>query len=198
MCSICTAVRNAIHGRGQTANSINPINPTILSIEQEKTLLAASDSMPNGLDLRDVVTIILGTGIRQAELRQLRWTDVDIKAGELHVGSRCVPLPNDVVTALTIRASKPCTEYVMGRHPDAAMMKVAHDLKAAANGIGLSGLRLHDLRYTFVVRCMASGMSPVTVGKLCGYSTAGLTTIGHWITETNTSSEARKDLKVTN
>jgi integrase len=202
MCHICNAVRNAIHGKSQSIKPVPPI-PTILSNEQEQALLAAIEKISNAVDLRDVVTLILGTGIRQGELRQLKWSEVDLKAGELNVAGRRVPLSSDLIASLTERATRVCAEHVMGRRPEIATMKAFRDLELAANSIGLPRLTLHDLRYTFAARCMASGMSALSLRRLCGWSTAVLRTIGQRIAkaagpEIEDANDAMKDLKVTN
>jgi len=158
---------------------------TELSEKQEQALLAAIEKMPNGIDLRGIVTIILRTGIRRGELERLKWSDITVKvsenltAGELHVGSRCVPLSNEVITVLSERATRVCTEYVMGKNPKVAMAKVYRDLQVAAKIIGLPRLRFHDLRCTFASRCMACGMSPLTLFTLLGLSTTRLKFMFH-------------------
>jgi hypothetical protein len=68
MCHICNTVRNAIRRKNQSIKPVPPV-PTILSKEQEQAFLTAINVIPNSLDLLDVATLILGTGICQEELR---------------------------------------------------------------------------------------------------------------------------------
>jgi integrase len=177
MCRICTAVRNAIHGRRQTAKPINPVHPTTLSNEQEQALLATIMKMPNGIDLRDIVIVMLSSGIRRGELERLKWSNIDLNAGALHADHRYVPLSGDVIAVLAERATRVQSDYVMGQHPVIAITKASRGLKLAASSIGLPGLTWHDLRHTFAARCVASGMPVEVLCSLGGWSVASLNTI---------------------
>ena len=75
------------------------------------------------------------------------------------------------------------------------MYRTLQDLRSEANGservypskhvqgafetarkkAGLSGLRLHDLRHTFAIRLIQSGVDVFTVQKLLGHSTITMT-----------------------
>lgn len=80
--------------------------------EVKRLVEAAKDTKRRALLLTAALT-----GLRASELRGLRWTDIDLKAGELHVrqradrysvigapksasSRRAIPLPPDVLTAL--------------------------------------------------------------------------------------------------
>ena len=70
-----------------------------LSTEQLRQLLSISRENPKLQDLYDVITIVSNTGIRNGELRNLRWTDVDFQKCQLRIDclrSRHVPFgPED-------------------------------------------------------------------------------------------------------
>jgi integrase len=203
MSSTSTSTDNVVDGQGQTTSPLNHNYPTMLSKEQEQALFAAFEELPNGSDLRDIVTIMLRTGIRRGELEQLRWSDIDHKTGELHVGSRRIPLLNDIVAVFTDRATRVCAEHVIGPHPKAAMAKASRGLQLAANSIGLPRLRFHDFRYTFASRCMAHGMSVAVLCLICGWSFSSLRKIVHQIVEApgfevEDWDNSLKDLKETN
>jgi integrase len=72
---------------------------------------------PTGNRKRALLLVAVFTGLRASELRGLRWSDVDLKSGELHVrqradrynnfgppksksGARTLPLPPEVLSAL--------------------------------------------------------------------------------------------------
>lgn len=60
-----------------------------LTIPQARRLLAHLEGHP----LRPLVVVALATGLRQGELLGLRWSDVDLGAGQLAVSSALRPIP---------------------------------------------------------------------------------------------------------
>ena len=80
-------------------------------------------------------------------------------------------------------------------------MKASRGLQFAASSVGLPRLTLYDLRRTFAARCVASGMSPAVLCRLCGWSFASTSLariFGAHGFEVEDANDAMKDLKVTN
>ena len=117
------------------------------------------------------------TGLRISEVLSLRWEHVDFDTGNVllpttKTGRRIHPLstaaldvlkglPIESVYVFCIRPPKP-VGYTAVR---LAFLKV---VKAA----GLSDVRLHDLRRTFMTRAAESGISSHTLRDLLGHKTA--------------------------
>jgi len=72
------------------ADAVEPPRPQRYEIaamgpDEVKRLLATADETPHG----DLIHLAAMTGLRQGELMGLRWQDVDLDAGVLHVRQTC-------------------------------------------------------------------------------------------------------------
>ena len=89
----------------------------IPSPDEMRAIIAALATIDEATRLRPLLLTAIFTGLRASELRGLRWSDVDLKRGELHVrqradrygkigrpkseaGERTVPLPPMLISAL--------------------------------------------------------------------------------------------------
>lgn len=78
----------------------------VLSNEEVDRLLEAADTTPYGT----LIYVAVMTGLRQGELLGLRWDDVDLNAGRLHVRQTCQWLPREGFVfrqPKTYRSSRP-------------------------------------------------------------------------------------------
>ena len=119
-------------------------------------LLEEDHSMP---DLREVVTIILNTGIRAGELCQLRWADVDVHRRRFVVVNakspsiRSIPFGPKTLQILEARREREReAEYVLGNSPRRFLHRVSHQLRTVCASIGVDGVTLRVLRCTFFAR----------------------------------------------
>ena len=130
--------------------------------------------------LRALLLTAVFTGLRASELRGLRWSDVDLKAGELHVrqradryneigvpkskaGTRSVPLPPEALAALkSWKLAQGGTSLVFStstgqiEHHSNMLRSLAPVMKAAGvvNGKGGSKYALHAFRHFFASWCI--------------------------------------------
>jgi integrase len=132
------------------------------------------------------------TGMRQGELRGLRWGDVDWLAGRVRVrrnyvrgeygtpksrrSSRSVPLADRLAAALDkhYKASAyQADEDLVFPHPQTGNpidgSKLLKDFKAALIAAKVRKLRLHDLRHTFGTRMAAAGVPMRTLQEWMGH-----------------------------
>jgi integrase len=133
---------------------------------------------------RPLLLTAIFTGLRASELRGLRWTDVDLKAGELHVhqradrygkigrpkseaGERTVPLPPMVIAALREhRLACPRNDqdivFASSRgdieHRNAIVARGFHPAQVAAGVVDQHGKAkypgLHSLRHFYASWCI--------------------------------------------
>jgi integrase len=160
--------------RRSTSRASSKYDP--LSQEQLQHLLVLSTEDPTLCDLHDVVVIMSNTGIRPGELRELLWTDVDVKGHRLVVAfmtsasNRSVPFGPKTLQMLQSRHERhPDAEYVLGESPLELLRHVSRQLRTVCDGIGVHGVTLRVLRRTFFERMFSAGASAESCRTIGGY-----------------------------
>ena len=124
------------------------------------------------------IRLLMLTGCRKGEVLALRWTDVDLDAGELRLaqaksGPRAVQLPPPAVRLLEALPRRAGNQWVFpGRTPDGRCSESALDnaWRAVREAAKLEDVRIHDLRHSFASRALALGETLPVIGKLLGHS----------------------------
>ncbi|HYF25919.1 MAG TPA: site-specific integrase, partial [Baekduia sp.] len=160
---------------------------------QAGTLLAA---LPD--ELRTLWACAMYAGLRRGEVLALRWQDVDLDAGVLHVlrswddehkafgapksasSVRKVPIVRELRRLLVAhRLASGGGELVFpsprepGRpiSPDTVRQLTAKAWRAA----GLDGLTLHEARHTYASVCIAAGVNAKALSVYMGHSSVAIT-----------------------
>ncbi len=150
----------------------------VLSAEEEARLFQA---LSGNVLVRDIVALALNTGMRQGEIFNLKWFDVDLNRRIIIVQEsksdrkRIVPL-NETADALLRERSK-TTEYVFpspqtGRRLD----NIKRSFTSAMAKAGIKDFRFHDFRHTFATRMAERGSDPFTLMRILGHSDIRMTT----------------------
>ncbi len=124
------------------------------------------------------IRLLMLTGCRKNEILTLRWSDVDLDAGELHLadsktGPRTVQLPPTAVELLGALPRRNDSPWVFpgndrdGRYSGGGLDHAWRTVRTAA---GLEDVRMHDLRHSFASRALALGETLPVIGKLLGHS----------------------------
>ena len=139
----------------------------------------------------------LATGLRRGELLGLKWEDIDLEQGSIHVrrqiaridgkiveaplktknSYRSVSIGRDAVEILREQREKSNSEYVFPSptggpiSPDSVLKMLHRVLKRA----GLPEIRFHDMRHTFATVALQNGVDIKTVSGMLGHYSAGFT-----------------------
>ena len=124
------------------------------------------------------IRLLMLTGCRKSEILTLRWKDVDLDAGELHLadaktGPRAVqlsPTAVELLEALPRRKDSPSIfpgNDQDGRFSGGGLDRVWQTVRTRS---GLDDVRMHDLRHSFASRALALGETLPVIGKLLGHS----------------------------
>jgi len=147
----------------------------VLSFAEEALYLAkASDN------LRDATILAVDTGMRpNSELFPLKWADVDLKAGVIHVrqgkttnAQRSLPLTPRAAEVLACREKAAAGKLFVfpGVGISGHVTSLQHPHKVAVEDSGVAPFEFYCWRHTFGTRAAQSGMDRFTLARLMGHS----------------------------
>lgn len=139
--------------------------------------------------------IDLATGLRRGELLGLKWSDIDLAKGIIHVRRQVLRQNGEVVEAplktknssrniaigadaiKVLRGMEQKDEYVFPSPFGGPMSpdSVLHMLQRVLKRAGLERIRFHDLRHTFSVLALQNGVDVKTLSAMLGHYSAGFT-----------------------
>ncbi|MFA5093477.1 MAG: site-specific integrase [Candidatus Omnitrophota bacterium] len=131
--------------------------------------------------LKPIVIVALHTGMRKGEILGLRWHDIDIKRGIIHLldtkngEKREVPM-NEVVQKTIINVLKnPESQYVFCKEDNKSYGNVRKSFSTACKKADITNFRFHDLRHTFASQLVMNGVDLNTVRELLGHKSIEMT-----------------------
>ena len=170
----------------------------VLTLEHQKKLMAY---LRENLSLRNLgVLICLHTGLRIGEICALKWGDLDLDAGVIHITKTLERIyvvegekryseviVNTPKTRKSLREIPVTTElwkiikemkpegqdnhYVLtGREKPVEPRSYRNHYKRLLNNLGIPELKFHGLRHSFATRCIESQCDYKTVSVLLGHS----------------------------
>ena len=139
--------------------------------------------------------IDLATGLRRGELLGLKWSDIDLDKGIIHVRRQVLRQNGKVVEAplktknsyrniaigadavKVLKGMEQKDEYVFPSPFGGPMSpdSVLHMLQRVLRRAGLERIRFHDLRHTFSVLALQNGVDVKTLSAMLGHYSAGFT-----------------------
>src|SRR3989454_11824367 len=127
----------------------------------------------------------LNTGMRQGEILNLQWQDVDFVRGVLMVMTskngtrRTIPLN---ATVYELLAAKQATTgaargpvFTTPRGNELQVRYLAREFCEARDLAGIPDFRFHDMRHTFATRLVQRGVDLYKVQRLLGHKDASMT-----------------------
>jgi integrase len=132
--------------------------------------------------LKPILLLAAATGMRKAEILNLKWKDVDFANGFIRVvlsknsEARNVPYDSHVrEMLLELRKGRGSSEYVFSRKNGSRILCVKEAFKAACDRAGISDFRFHDLRHTAASLLAAGGCDIITLQHILGHKTLAMT-----------------------
>ena len=139
--------------------------------------------------------IDLATGLRRGELLGLKWSDIDLVKGSIHVRRQVLRQNGKIIEAPlkmknsyrnnaigtdaieVLRGIEQKDEYVFPSPYGGPMSpdSVLHMLQRVLKRAGLERIRFHDLRHTFSVLALQNGVDVKTLSAMLGHYSAGFT-----------------------
>ena len=165
------------------------IIPKVLTGEQKAHLFRVASSRPEWMVAYCAAVLAVSTTCRSVELKNLRWTDVDIFSQTMRVrrskteaGHRTIPLNRDATLALAKLRERaeafgggalehcvfPACEnnHVDPCTPQKSWRSAWRHLTKAA---GFPGFRFHDLRHQAITEMAEAGASDATIMAVAGH-----------------------------
>jgi integrase len=130
--------------------------------------------------LRPIVLLAIHTGMRQGEIMQLRWPDIDFQRNVINVvhgGSQSTKTGKGRTIPLNSIARDVLLE--MERKGD-RVFSIACPKRSfafACKKAGIEDFRFHDLRHTFATRAGDAGATAFEIAALLGHSAVTMTAI---------------------
>jgi len=159
--------------------------PEILTLEEVRKLI--SEAQTHRHPWYSVWATALLTGMRSGELHALLWTDVDLENDRIFLSKsynprfkivkstkarywRNIPISKELKSLfLNLKAEAPEREHVLPRFWQWDRGEQAAILRRFCEEIGLKSVKFHTLRACFATQLLGSGVSSVTVQKICGW-----------------------------
>jgi len=218
----CTEARNKPRGLSvKTVRNINQMISSALNCAVEQRLILSNPTKDCVLpklekkemnilppeDLRtffeearrsgvfELYYIDLATGLRRGELLGLKWSDIDLKKGIIHVQRQILRHNGKVIEAPlktknsyrniaigadaieVLKGMNQIGEYVFPSPHGGPMSpdSVLHMLQRVLKRAGLERIRFHNLRHTFSVLALQNGVDVKTLSAMLGHYSVGFT-----------------------
>lgn len=136
-----------------------------------KVLREAENEMPAAVA---AIRLLLLTGCRLSEIRDLRWEHVKadfIELPDTKTGGRAVPLGPKARAVLDAIPREDGNPWVIaGRLPGTHLTDLQRPWRRLRKRAGLEDVRIHDLRHSYASRALALGEGLPMIGKLLGHT----------------------------
>lgn len=121
------------------------------------------------------IRLLILTGCRHREVTTLRWDDVDLERGFLHLpdsktGKKSVRLHRAAIEVLRgIERVEESPWVFPGQDPSKHIGALGRSWRQIRREAGIEDVRLHDLRHSFASFALNSGVSLAIISKLLGH-----------------------------
>ena len=187
---LLSRIYNLAEDRGQIPEMSNPCRAVAKNRERKRERFLTEEEFRRlgrvldeaetckGVSVHAVAAIrlLLLTGCRKGEILNLRWSEVDLEAGELHLpetktGPRTIVLSPEAASVLARIPRLADNPFVIpGKIGGKAMRNLNDPWEIVCERAGLEDMRLHDCRHSYASRALALGESLPMIGRLLGHT----------------------------
>jgi integrase len=147
-----------------------------LSVEEAQKLYEAVCKSENTM-LKYIVPMLILTGARKREVLDAKWTDFDLSRRAWRIPitksgkARHVPLSDGALTLLATMPRKSECEWAFA-NPETGKpyVSIFYAWNTARKSVGLSDVRMHDLRHSFASLLINSGRTLYEVQHILGHT----------------------------
>jgi integrase len=147
-----------------------------LSVDEAQRLYEAVCKSENTM-LKFIVPMLILTGARKRELLDAKWTDFDLSRRAWRIPitksgkARHVPLSDGALTLLAAMPRKPDCEWAFANPGTGKpFVSIFYAWNTARHSVGLSDVRMHDLRHSFASLLINSGRTLYEVQHILGHT----------------------------
>lgn len=165
----------------------NPVQGfKFLPVDNRRTRFLEKEEIKRLLDnceghLKDIVEFALNTGMRKGEIFNLKWNNVDMNHGLIHIlqtkngEKREIPV-NEAVSDILYRVRKdPESPYVFASYDGKPFNDIKKSYHTALVKSQIENCVFHSLRHTFASQLVMAGVDLMTVKELLGHKTLSMT-----------------------
>ncbi|MCR5208439.1 MAG: site-specific integrase, partial [Eubacterium sp.] len=191
--------------------------PTVLTEEEYRKLIAFSVSHPNGTSLGMLLALL--AGLRVGEVCALKWRDVNFESKSISVNAtvtricrsnarstlavgppktaaskRKIPICSTLFCALETMRLQSKSEYVISEKDGFVNPRTfEYRFHKALESAGVKNTNFHSLRHSFATVCAEKGMDVKSLSEILGHGTAGIT-LGTYVHPSMTHKHAQIEL----
>ncbi len=131
--------------------------------------------------LRPIVITALNTGMRKAEILNLKWNELDLGNRKITVANsknnekRVIPINQTLYNELSVLTKTPMHEHVFLGKNGLPLEDIKKAFLGAIKRAEITDFRFHDLRHTFGSQMVMQGVDIRTVQQIMGHKTIKMT-----------------------
>jgi integrase len=130
-------------------------------------------------NLKPIVTVALHTGCRKEEVLSLRWTQVNLETGIIHLPKTKNHNPRNIKMNQTVKKTlsniEKKGEFVFCKVNGERFSILPGPFEEVVKKAGIEDFRFHDLRHTFASNLVMAGVNILTVKELLGHKRLDMT-----------------------
>ena len=174
----------AVNPARLTRTNPRPRHTRFLSTEEIVRLHEALDACvaerPDREKQAEIIRLLLYTGCRKSEIKDLRWSEVcggALRLADAKTGPRTVFLSADARAVIDRQRTGREGTFVFPSpvRPGRPLSDALSLWPRVRERAGLAGVRLHDLRHTYASQAVMQGIPLPVVARLLGHSEARMT-----------------------